>query len=117
MFATLRKELLLLLRDPGGLLLLMIMPAVLIIVMAMVQDAPFRDYQEMRFEMLVVNKDKGSVGARIVTALKGNKNFIIKDSSEGQALKEDYLRNNIQNGRAAHSPIDLVRFQLNRLAL
>lgn len=100
MFATLRKELLLLLRDPGGLLLLMIMPAVLIIVMAMVQDAPFRDYQEMRFEMLVVNKDKGSVGARIVTALKGNKNFIIKDSSEGQALKEAYLRNNIQNGRS-----------------
>ena len=47
-------------RDPGGLLLLLIMPAALIIVMALVQDAPYRDYQEMKFEILVANKDKGS---------------------------------------------------------
>jgi len=100
MFATLRKELLLLLRDPGGLLLLMIMPAFLIVVMAMVQDAPFKDYQEIRFEMLVVNNDKGSVGKKILTALKSNKNFIVIDSLEGQVLSEPRLKEAIQNGKS-----------------
>jgi len=100
MFATLRKELLLLLRDPGGLLLLMIMPAILIVVMALVQDAPFRDYQEMRFEMLVANKDKGQVGKKITAALKDNKSFIIIDSLDGHRIKEEELKSNIQNGKA-----------------
>ncbi len=99
MFATLRKELLLLLRDPGGLLLLLIMPAALIIVMALVQDAPYRDYQEMQFEILAVNKDKGSAGRKILHGLSKSRQFIIRDSIEGKPVQEQQLRQYLQQGK------------------
>jgi ABC-2 type transport system permease protein len=97
-FATLRKELLLLLRDPGGLLLLLIMPAALIIVMALVQDAPYRDYQEMKFEILVTNQDKGSVGGKIIEGLKKNKSFIVVDQVDGKPIDETSLRTRLKDG-------------------
>lgn len=98
MFATIRKELLLLLRDPGGLLLLLIMPAALIIVMALVQDAPYRDYQEMKFEIMVANKDKGSVGDKIITALKKNKSFVVIDKLEHKPVDEALLKQELKDG-------------------
>lgn len=98
MFATIRKELLLLMRDPGGLLLLLIMPAALIIVMALVQDAPYRDYQEMKFEILVTNKDKGSVGLKVIEGLRKNKSFIVIDQLEHQLVDEAQLKNHLQDG-------------------
>ncbi|RYZ49588.1 MAG: ABC transporter permease [Sphingobacteriales bacterium] len=99
MFATIRKELLLLMRDPGGLLLLLIMPAALIIVMALVQDAPYRDYQEMKFEILVANKDKGSVGAKIIEGLKKNKSFVVISELKQKPVTEDDLRANLREGK------------------
>src|SRR6218665_4003105 len=97
-FATIRKELLLLMRDPGGLLLLLIMPAALIIVMALVQDAPYRDYQEMKFEILVTNKDKGSVGLKIIEGLRKNKSFIVIDQLEHKPVNEPQLKDQLQDG-------------------
>ena len=42
-------------RDIAGMLLLLLMPAFLIIIMAWVQDAPFKDYQEQRFDLLLTD--------------------------------------------------------------
>jgi ABC-2 type transport system permease protein len=98
-FATIRKELLLLMRDPGGLLLLLIMPAALIIVMALVQDAPYRDYQEMKFEILVTNNDKGSVGTKIIEGLKKNKSFVVISAIKQKPLSEEDLRANLREGK------------------
>ena len=86
-------------RDPGGLLLLLIMPAALIIVMALVQDAPYRDYQEMKFEILVVNNDKGSVGSKIIEGLKKNKSFIVVSAIHQKKLNEADLRTNLREGK------------------
>jgi len=86
-------------RDPGGLLLLLIMPAALIIVMALVQDAPYRDYQEMKFEILVTNEDKGSVGIRIIEGLKKNKSFIVTDSLDHRPVSEAVLRASLKEGK------------------
>ncbi len=98
MFVTIKKEFLLLIRDPGGLMLLLLMPAVLIIVMATVQDAPYKDYQQMKFEMPVVNNDRGSVGAKIIKELRQSKNFIIIEKVGDTALNESVLVSQIQNG-------------------
>jgi ABC-2 type transport system permease protein len=97
-FATLRKELLLLLRDPGGLLLLLIMPAALIIVMAVVQDAPYRDYQEMKFEILVANEDKGSAGEKIVQGLRKNQSFQVIDTLKDAPVSNANLRDLLKGG-------------------
>ncbi len=96
MWATIKKEFLLLSRDLGGLLLLLIMPAALIVVMAVVQDAPFRDYQEMKFDIQVLNKDKGSVGKKIIEGLQRNKSFVITTmpgtDDRAEALLHDHLK-------------------------
>ena len=86
-------------RDPGGLLLLLIMPAALIIVMAFVQDAPYKDYQEMKFQIPVVNNDKGSVGAKIMTQLRQSKNFVVVDSVNQQPLDEQNLKAVLKKGQ------------------
>ncbi len=99
MFATIRKELLLLLRDPAGLLLLLIMPAALIIVMAIVQDAPYKEYQEIKFEILVTNKDKGTVGQKIIEGLQKNKSFVVITALKQGPLGEAVLKQYLQEGK------------------
>ena len=50
--ATYIKEWHLMRRDLSGLALLFIMPVLLIIIMALVQDAPFKDYKDQKFKTL-----------------------------------------------------------------
>src|SRR5690606_9749387 len=98
MFATIKKEFILLLRDPAGLVLLLLMPAVLIIVMALVQDAPYRDFQEMRFEIVVVNQDKGTVGQEIVKAFRESSHFEPVTQYKGQPVDTVMLFRLLQTG-------------------
>lgn len=87
--ATIFKEFLLLIRDPGGMALIFIMPLALVIVMALVQDAPFRDYQEIKLDVLLVDQDADSLSAKIKEAFNAspNVNLIIKkDTSEAKQL-------------------------------
>lgn len=75
------------------------MPAALIIVMALVQDAPYRDYQEMKFEILVTNNDKGSVGNKIIEGLARNKNFVVIRSLNKQTVTAETLREQLSAGK------------------
>ena len=68
--ATVYKEFLLLVRDPGGMALIFIMPLALVIVMALVQDAPFRDYQEIKLEVLFIDEDQDSLSAKVMEAFR-----------------------------------------------
>jgi ABC-2 type transport system permease protein len=72
--ATVYKEFLLLIRDPGGLALIFIMPLALVIVMALVQDAPFRDYQEIELKVLFVDHDKDSLSSKVKKAFQSSPN-------------------------------------------
>ncbi len=96
--ATLRKEWLLLKRDIAGLMLLLLMPAVLIIVMALIQDAPFRDYQELRFELLLADEDGGSLAKEIKEGLQSSKNFIVLDSFKREKVSEKTLKEMLRKG-------------------
>ena len=83
--ATIYKEFLLLIRDPGGMALIFIMPLTLVLVMALVQDAPFRDYQEIKLDVLLVDQDGDSLSAKVKNAFKStpNVNLILKtDTTE-----------------------------------
>src|SRR6476661_7848095 len=96
--ATIIKEWILLRRDVGGLMLLLIMPAILIVVMAMVQDAPFKDYQQLRFELLLADNDGGQLAQEIKEGLRNSKNFLLKDSIDGHPLTEQSLRTLLNSG-------------------
>ena len=87
--ATIYKEFLLLIRDPGGMALIFIMPLTLVLVMALVQDAPFRDYQEIKLEVLLVDQDADSLSAKVKNAFKATPNIqlILKtDTAEVKRL-------------------------------
>lgn len=87
--ATIHKEFLLLIRDLGGLALIFLMPLALVIVMALIQDAPFRDYQELKLEVLLVNEDQDSLGNTIQEAFESSTNVTIipkTDTVEVKAL-------------------------------
>jgi len=96
--ATIKKEWILLRRDFAGLMLLFLMPAILIVVMAMVQDAPFRDYQELRFDLLLVDEDHGSLSKEIISGLRGSKNFNVIDSIDGKPLTQEELKAQLMKG-------------------
>jgi ABC-2 type transport system permease protein len=87
--ATIYKEFLLLVRDPGGLALIFIMPLALVMVMALVQDAPFRDYQEIKLDVLFVDQDGDSLSAKVKQAFDAspNVNLVVKtDTAEAKQL-------------------------------
>jgi len=96
--ATIIKEWIMLRRDAAGLILLFLMPAILIVVMALVQDAPFRDYQEIRFDLLLVDEDRGSLATEIKNGLRQSKNFRVIESIDGKALNSESLKEELRNG-------------------
>ncbi|MGE7774099.1 ABC transporter permease [Chitinophaga sp. NPDC101104] len=97
--ATIRKEWLLLRRDKAGLALLFAMPLVLITVMALIQDAPFRDYQEVKFDILAVDNDHGRLGRYIREGLQESGQFNVVDSINGQPLSEAAAKKMVAEGR------------------
>ncbi len=97
--ATIIKEWQLMRRDISGLLLLLVMPAALIIVMALIQDAPFKDYQELRFDLLLADNDHGRLARQITDGLKQSKNFRIVDSIDGKPVTEQVVTKLLGDGK------------------
>jgi ABC-2 type transport system permease protein len=86
--ATLYKEFLLLVRDPGGMTLLFLMPLALVIVMALVQDAPFRDYQEIKLDVLFADLDHDSLGVRIQQAFHASPNINLVENNDTAVVND-----------------------------
>jgi len=94
LLSTIRKELLILLRDRGGLAIMFLMPMAMITIMALIQDAPFKDYQEMKIPLLLVNNDTGSLGKSIEKGLIDSKIFEINK----ETLTDDVVKQKVKAG-------------------
>lgn len=94
--AHIRKELLLLRRDRAGLALLFLMPVCLVVIMAVVQDAPFRDFSDRQLNVLYDDKDGGTVGERVRAGLERTGSFTITD---GKGMAEGAFRDAVRQGR------------------
>ena len=68
-FASIYKEFLVLLRDRSGLGILFIMPLALVIIMALLQDGPYKAFQKSQFPIILVDYDKDTVGKVIEKSL------------------------------------------------
>lgn len=97
-YATLVKEWLILRRDPGGLLILLAMPALLILIMAVVQDAPFRDYQNLQLKILVADEDQGQLSEAVTSAFHKNPGVELIDSVDGKPVNSSQLQQLLQHG-------------------
>ncbi len=56
--------------------------------MALIQDAPFKDYQEVKFDILTVDNDHGRLGRYIREGLGNSGQFNVIDSLNNQPVSE-----------------------------
>ncbi len=97
--ASFVKELLLLIRDRGGLAMLFLMPVALIIIMSLIQDAPFRDYQEAQIPLVLVNDDRGEIGQVIEKGLEGSRIFSITKTIDDLKATEEAAVKSVSGGK------------------
>ncbi len=97
--ATIWKEFLTLLRDPGGVAMIFLMPVLLVTVMSLVQDAPFRDYRQFRFDILCVNDDKDSLGIWMEQSLAQSGAFAMVKEINGKAISKEEAAALVNTGK------------------
>ncbi len=96
--AHIRKELLMLVRDRGGLALLYLMPVCLVCIMAVVQDAPFRDFSEQQVHVLFRDLDGGNVGRGIKTGLEQAGPFLVTDVTADATMDKGRFQDLVRSG-------------------
>lgn len=84
LWAAIKKETLLLIRDKVGLSILFIMPMILIFVMTLIQDSAFRTINEKGIPIVLVNNDNDTLGIYITKGLKSSSLCYLSDSINGQ---------------------------------
>lgn len=87
-FATVRKELLILAKDPAALVLLFILPAIFIAVLSLAMQGAFaeKDGAE-KFSILVVNQDTGDFGAALIKNINANGYFEVTEYDDADIAK------------------------------
>lgn len=76
-FASIRKEFLLLVSDKVGLALMFVMPLILVFIITIIQDSAYKIVNENEIPMLVVNHDEGRQGKELLNLLITSRLFKI----------------------------------------
>jgi ABC-2 type transport system permease protein len=99
LFASIRKEFLLLIRDRIGLSVLFLMPMVLILVMTLIQDTAFKTLNEKGIPIICVNNDKDSLGIMIEKGLRNNDLCTYYDSINGTPATVETAKEAVADGK------------------
>jgi ABC-2 type transport system permease protein len=99
LWATTKKEILILLRDEIGLSILFIMPMILILVMTLIQDSAFRTLNEKGIPIVFVDNDKDTLGLSIYKGLKGYSLCSLSDSIDGKPATAKTAKEAVAKGR------------------
>ncbi len=99
LLATFLKELRLLYRDRSGLLVLFFMPAVLVVVVSLVQENVLKATGAARLDVLFIDQDRQTVGRIIRERLDGIEEVSLVTALNGQAIEIDQARALIDKGR------------------
>ncbi len=93
LYASLRKELLLLINDKVGLALMFLMPLLLVFIITIIQDSAYKMVNENQIPLLVVNHDRGKEGEKLVELLTKSGLFKIDSQNDikQQSLKSELL--------------------------
>ena len=96
--ATFINESRLFAKDLAGMALLFLMPLALTVLMALIQDAPFREYQDIRFEILWVDKDGGKMARQLGAELDSIPQFVLIRKLNDQLLTADKAQELVHKG-------------------
>ena len=92
------RELRLLARDRSGVLLLFAMPAVLVVVITLVQDNVFKDQGGTRLQGVVVDQDGGALAAELVAHMARLPRLAVAHHPADDALDAAAARDAVQRG-------------------
>lgn len=96
--STIQNEFRLFIKDVAGLALLLLMPIVLTIIMALIQDAPFREYQDITFKVLWHDNDHGQLARKLEEDFGKSKQFQLVKELDGKPLDEATIKELVQKG-------------------
>lgn len=99
LLATVKKEILLLLRDKVGLAVLFVMPVALILVMTLIQDSAFKSINEKGIPVVFVNNDHDSLGNIIEAGLRSNELVYVSDSIDGNPASRESAMKAVSEGK------------------
>ncbi len=99
LLATVKKEILLLIRDKIGLSILFLMPMALIFVMTLIQDAAFKTINEKGIPIVFVNNDHDSLGILIEQGLRNNDLCTFYDSIDGRPATIELAQKAVAEGK------------------
>ncbi|WP_290792652.1 ABC transporter permease [Flavihumibacter sp. UBA7668] len=96
--ATFINESRLFAKDLAGMALLFLMPLALTVLMALIQDAPFREYQDIRFELLWVDEDGGKMARQLGEGFDSIPQFRLIRELDGAPLTTQKVKELVQKG-------------------
>jgi ABC-2 type transport system permease protein len=88
LWATIKKDVRVLLRDKVGLTLMFTMPIVLAIVITTIQNSTFELVNNNKVPLLLCNRDTGDASKQLITAIEKVGMFTIKQVTENQTDQE-----------------------------
>lgn len=98
LWRTISKELLLLYRDLGGLVIIFLMPLLLIITITLIQDSTFKNFEDTKIPVIVINHDQGEVSKKIVQEIKNSKTFSVVTKNKKADFSEATAKQAVFNG-------------------
>lgn len=99
LFAVVRKELLLLWRDRAGLALLFVMPALLVVIITLVQENVLKVMGESSITILIVDEDDSAAAEEIKTQLADLGNVSLIEEINGNRLTKERAVDLISRGK------------------
>ncbi len=99
LWASVKKESLLLLRDAGALIILFVMPLALIITVTLIQQGSFKVLGNAKIPVVLIDNDRGAVSKGIRENLESSGSFEIISEKDGKPLTEEQARDEVFKGR------------------
>lgn len=97
--ASIKKEILLLLRDWGGLGILFVMPAILLIVITLIQQSTFKDTSQSIMPLVLVNNDQGEIGRSVEENISNTENLKLINQWKDQNIDENLAQQLVSDGK------------------
>lgn len=98
MLQSIKKEVLLLIRDLGALIILFAMPLLLVVTVTLLQDGAFKTISEQQTKVLIVDNDEGEIAQHIAKGLASNGSFIPISVLNGKPITEAIAREEVLAG-------------------
>lgn len=98
-FASIVKELLLILRDKAGLVLLFLMPVALVFIMVIIQDSAINVMNDNKIGVIMVDRDHDTLSTKIKEGIIRSGNFNIIETLNGDTINPEQAQKLVAEGK------------------